>query len=296
MARRYDLLAVDLDGTLLNHAGRVGDDDLAALRTARAAGMVVTVCTGRALGESAHILEAIEQVTPVVVSGGAMVACPVTGATLERFTLEREFVEEAVEFLAERGHAALILKDPHATSLDYLVVGAEGEAGLDRASRWWFGRNALRVKYARTLDLDEHHEHSVRIGAYRADEPVEDLAAALRERFGGEAALQHFCGVLPPGSQEACGLSSVHIVELFHPRVDKWQAIERLCGRLGVDAARTAAIGDQRNDLEMITHAGLGVAMANAHADVRAAADRTTGDNESGGVAAAVERILSGEW
>jgi hydroxymethylpyrimidine pyrophosphatase-like HAD family hydrolase len=324
-ARRYDLVAIDLDGTLLDHAGRVSEANVRSIRRARDAGMVVVVCTGRALIETRAVLAAIDLHDPVVVSGGAMVADPVTGATLERFTLDAGLVSEVVSFLHSRGHAALVLKDPHATMYDYLAVtptatggegeragegargvgkagedGAAGEEGLDPASRWWFKKMGVRVRFAAALHHDEHPEHSIRVGAYAANRPVDDLAAELREAFGDRTNLQHFQGALLPKERTDQGITSVHIVEVFHQRADKWQAIERLIGRLGIDASRVAAIGDQLNDLSMITHAGgaggLGVAMGNAHERIRAVAGRVTAGHDESGVSVAIEKMLSGEW
>jgi hydroxymethylpyrimidine pyrophosphatase-like HAD family hydrolase len=63
-----------------------------------------------------------------------------------------------------------------------------------------------------------------------------------------------------------------------------------------VPESRTCAIGDQTNDLSMITHAGLGIAMGNAHEKVMAASKRQTERCENAGVARALERVLSGEW
>lgn len=308
-ARRYDLVAIDLDGTLLDHAGRVSEANIRSIRRARDAGMVVVVCTGRALIETRAVLAAIDLHDPVVVSGGAMVADPVTGATLERFTLEPALVSEVVSFLHARGHAALVLKDPHATMYDYLAVtplaagsdgGGPGEEGLDPASRWWFRKMGVRVRFAAALHHDEHPEHSIRVGAYAANRPVDELASELRETFGDRTNLQHFQGALLPKERTDQGITSVHIVEVFHQQADKWQAIERLIGRLGIDASRVAAIGDQLNDLSMITHAGaaggLGVAMGNAHERIRAVAGRVTAGHDESGVSVAIEKMLSGEW
>jgi hydroxymethylpyrimidine pyrophosphatase-like HAD family hydrolase len=302
MPPKYDLIAVDLDGTLLDHSGRVSQRNLDALARARKAGIIVTVCTGRALIESTPILKAIAQSDPVVVSGGAMVACPNTGETLERFTLDTDLVHEAVHFLRERNHPALILKDPHPTQYDYLAITPDhpttgpGEHALDAASRWWFKKMGVRVRYATSVHHDEDHQHSVRVGAYQANDSIDDLAAQLAQRFEGRASMQHFQGALLPKDRVDDGIHSVHIVELFHTKADKWQAIERLSNRLKINPARTAAIGDQLNDLSMITHAGLGIAMGNARPEIKAVSKRQTATCDNSGVADAIDKILAGEW
>jgi hydroxymethylpyrimidine pyrophosphatase-like HAD family hydrolase len=296
MPRRYDLLALDLDGTLVGHDGRVSRQNAEAIARARADGLHVTLCTGRALIECRGVIERVAQEDPVIVSGGAMLACPRTGRTLDRFAMSRGLIGQVVEFLRGRGHPAMILKDPHAAGFDYLVVGAEGPEHLDPASSWWFEHMGVRARYVAELEQDDHPEHSVRIGAYSANKPVASLARELHERFGAEAMLQHFNGVMLPPERRDSGVESIHIVELFDPRADKWQALERLAGRLGIDTARVAAIGDQRNDLSMLEHAGLGIAMGNADEQVKAVADVQTLACEEHGVAAAIDRILSGAW
>ncbi len=290
------MLAIDLDGTLVDHHGRVSEGNLRALAAARAAGVMTVVCTGRALIESMPVIRAIGQEDPVIVAGGAMVACPGTGRTLERFALDPALTREVVGHLSERGHAALLLKDPHAAGYDYLVVSERGLEAVDPASRWWFGNMGARVRTVARLEDDEHPEHSVRIGAYAANTPVDTLAAELQARFGGVAMLQHFAGVMLPAERRLAGIESVHIVELFHSSADKWQALDRLAMRLGVPRGETAAIGDQLNDLSMITHAGLGVAMGNAHERVAAAADRRTLSVDQDGVAHAIGMMLEGAW
>jgi 5-amino-6-(5-phospho-D-ribitylamino)uracil phosphatase len=294
--RRYDLLAIDLDGTLVNHTGRISDRNVAAIERARREGLHVTICTGRALVETRGVIARIGQTDPVIVSGGAMLACPVTQETLSRFAMDAGLIAEVVGYLRERGRPALILKDQHAAGFDYLVVGARGPEELDPASRWWFGSMGVRARYVQHLQQDEHPEHSIRIGAYSANIPVMELATEMSERFGASAMFQHFNGVLLPAERRAQGIESVHIVELFDPRADKWLALERLANHMNIPLARTAAIGDQTNDLSMITHAGLGIAMANAHERVAAAADRQTLLCEEDGVAHAIEQILDGAW
>jgi Cof subfamily protein (haloacid dehalogenase superfamily) len=296
-APRYDLIAIDLDGTLIDPEGRIPRANIDALAAARTAGVCVTICTGRALIECHDIIATVTQTDPCIVSGGAMVACPTTRATLERFTIEPALVEQVVDHLYEVDHPALLLKDPHATGYDYLIVTPHGPDAIDAASKTWFKRFGIRTRYVPFLEDDEHPNDTVRIGAYSANEPIDTLADGLRKRFAAKAQLQHFRGVqLPRRLREEEGIESIHIVEVFHEHADKWMALERLAKRRGVPLERTVAIGDQHNDLTMLTHAGLGIAMGNAPPEVAAAADKRTLSSEEGGVAFALERVLSGEW
>ncbi|MCA9289911.1 MAG: HAD hydrolase family protein, partial [Phycisphaerales bacterium] len=123
----------------------------------------------------------------------------------------------------------------------------------------------------------------------------DELARVVRlmlDELGDRALLRHWSAVTP----DAATGSPTHLLEVFHPQVNKWTMIERVAADHGIAPARIAAIGDEINDVEMIRHAGLGIAMANAAAPIRAMAARVTASHVEDGVALAVERILTGEW
>ena len=81
-------------------------------------------------------------------------------------------------------------------------------------------------------------------------------------------------------------------LEIMSPGNSKWRALSRLIEREGLTAEQVICIGDEVNDLEMIRHAGLGVAMGNAIPAVKAVANYITHSNEEDGVAHVVERFL----
>lgn len=287
-----DAIAIDLDGTLLSPDGRVSERDRAAVLRARDAGVEIIVCTGRGLSESVHAMEAIEQRGPVVVAGGSIVADPSTGQTLRRASMDGAIVRHAVDLFHGHGSPALVCKDPHGLDYDYLVLESDDRHPLDPVTAWWFEAHKLRVRTGGHVDHDEHPEHTVRVGMCAAD-TVSGRAAAAVKRELGETVVMHDFGAVHPVDHDR---SPVHILELFHPDATKWGGIEWVCERAGLDPARTAAIGDEVNDLTMIEAAGVSVAMGNAKPVIKQAARFQTATNAEGGVAHAIERILSGEW
>ncbi len=295
--RRYDLLAIDLDGTLFDGKGRVSEANRAALRAARDQGLRTTICTGRGLVECAHALEWIGQTDPVVVAGGAIVACPRSRRTRHRFAVDLDLVRRAVGTLLAHDHAALVLKDPLEAGYDYLVVRGEAEVPLDPVTMWWFQAMNVRVRYARTLEEDQHPEHTVRVGACGKASACAAIMRDLRQAAGERAIIHHFPAVVAPddASRTEDG-DTLHVLELFDAGARKWSGIEVVAQDLGIPLSRIAAVGDQVNDLDMIEHAALGIAMGNAIASVREKADRCTLSNDDDGVAHAITKILSGEW
>jgi hydroxymethylpyrimidine pyrophosphatase-like HAD family hydrolase len=297
---KYDLLAVDLDGTLLDPLGRVSARNAAAITRARDAGIQIVVCTGRGLIECRDALEAIAHDDPAVVAGGAIIACPTSGRTLHRFPMNARLVTELADALVASGHAALVLKDPAGAGYDYLVVtgsSSGAKAALDPITAWWFEQLRPSVRFAARIQDDEHPEHTVRVGLCGSMEATRGVAARLNGEFDERIVLHDFPAVVPaePGKPSR-GTREVIIIEAFDRAVSKWTAIEWVCGQRAIATGRVAAIGDQINDLAMIRGAGLGIAMGNAVDAVKKTAAVTTGPNTEDGVAAAVDRILAGEW
>ena len=86
--------------------------------------------------------------------------------------------------------------------------------------------------------------------------------------------------------------SSFDLLEFLHPEVSKVNALKAIAQDLGITPAEIVAIGDNHNDIGMIGYAGLGVAMGNAHEEVKAAADYVTLSNTEEGVAVVIEKLL----
>ena len=301
--RRYDILAIDLDGTLLGPDGRVSDANKRAVARARQEGLELVVCTGRGLVESRHIIDEIDarqpsngrDTAPVVCAGGAMVSDAITGHTLHRWAMDRDLVRRLCEEFAREGRAPLLLKDRAAAGFDYLVVRT---GPIEEPTAWWFQVMDVEVKFADSPEADAHPEHTVRVGFAAVTDVMRGLAERIHARFGREVVTHHFAAVSGNPGDGPIGVKdeTVHLLEVFDPQVSKWTAVHRLALEQGVPRERIAAIGDEINDLAMIEGAALGIAMGNAVPAVKAAAAVTTADHADDGVAHAIDRILAGEW
>ncbi len=86
--------------------------------------------------------------------------------------------------------------------------------------------------------------------------------------------------------------SSFDLLEFLHPAVSKVNALKTIATDLGIAPAEIVAIGDNHNDIGMIRYAGLGIAMGNAHDEVKAAADFVTLSNAEEGVAVVIEKLM----
>ncbi|MDY7109516.1 MAG: HAD family hydrolase [Planctomycetota bacterium] len=285
----YELLVIDLDGTLLNSAGEVTEGNRQAIRRAREAGIEVIVATGRALVESLDPLEAIGRAGLVIAAGGAMLNDADTGRTIHSCVMPRDLVADVTNALLPHGHKVLLLKDPDVTGYHYLAVGP---AELDPASQWWFETLPVSVRFAHEVGEDPHPDQTVRVAAVAGEAELAPIARHLKAELGDRCFLQHWAAVT---ETQATG-SATHVLEVFNPDVNKWTMIARLCEERGIGPRRVAAIGDGLNDVQMVRAAGLGIAMAHGDDRVRAVADRVAGVSQRDGVAEAVEMILNGVW
>ncbi len=287
MTLKYRLLAVDLDGTLLDSSGRVPEANVHALQRARAAGLFTVICTGRGLKESAGIIRALDYDQPMVLANGAMIADAETGLTLHRAALEPHVAMSVVDHLCQGDDAVLVLLDPAEVEHDYLVVRPER---LTDNTRWWFDHvNATYRATDRPSEADLHH--ALRVGIVGPASHMPPVQARVERRFTG-LFVQHFMAVDNTDPRE----EPVHILEVFTEGVSKWSALEWLAQTHNIAPRQIAAIGDQINDIAMIDGAGCGIAMANAVPRVLELADRRTASNDEAGVAAAIERLLAGQW
>lgn len=301
MTRKYDLLAIDLDGTLLGPDHKVSPANLRALDRAKRAGYRVTICTGRGWVECRDIARSIGQTDPSVVAGGAILTCPNTERTLHRFPINHDLVRDLSRCMLDHGHAVMVLKDPDATGNgsgrghDYIIVSPRGEEGLDPVSRWWFRQLNVSVRIVPDLEHDEHPEHTVRVGICGPRLETSAAADQIRTRFGQRVQFHHFGAVAPdesPGDPDR----QILIFEAFDRDVNKWNAIRWLAAREQIDESRIVAIGNDVNDVAMLQSAGLSIAMQNSVPEALAVSSRITESNAQDGVARAIDRLLDGQW
>lgn len=277
--RQYKMIAIDLDGTLLNPSGNVSDASKAAVRRALDAGLFVCFATGRNWTESKAVLDAVAHYDCAVFVGGAMVIDTKNEVVLHRTLMGPQLAREVSAFLEDRGQCVLALQDTTSAGYDYLVSG--DNPMNDETEMWMAFANAIVHRKPRLADHD--HEHTVRIGVVAPADVAGPLASQMQQHFGPRI-VSHSIGV---------PMHHMTIVEVFDPAVNKWQGILHVAGRHGIKAREIIAIGDDINDLPMLAEAGLGVAMGNARPEAKAIAKRIIGTNRDEGLAAFLDELVS---
>ncbi len=274
---RPRLLALDLDGTLLEPGGSISDRSAEAVAKARAVGVQVVVCTGRRYRTTAWVLEHLELDGPVVVHNGVITKSGASAETLAAHYLEGSLYDHVLDLL--RGVAPpIVYVDRYHEGLDMLVEPPERSHAYQQSYLADYA-DVHRV----VPQLEDEAGHDVVMMSLMADH---DTLAALREQLQEELHADAHTNFLQNKNYEG------YILEVTSSRASKWSALREVAAEMGLAPEEIMAIGDDRNDASMIAGAGLGVAMANAVDAVKAVADDTTAANDADGVARAIERFL----
>ncbi len=262
------LVAVDLDGTLVNDKLVIHPRDVAAVKAATAAGIQVVIATGRMFRSSLPYAQTLGLTGPIINYQGAVVREIGTGEILFRCELSVEMQQRVLAFTEPRDwHVNAYIDEQVYTErarpeadLYARIAGVPYET-VGRLSSWVSRESTKMV----LVDLDQ--------------EGVPGRMAELAQWMGSVARVTR---------------SLAWFVEVINPKVSKARALAIVAERLGVAQADVCAIGDNRNDEEMIAWAGLGVAMGDAPAEVKAIAGQVTRTVNDGGVADVLEGFLLG--
>jgi hydroxymethylpyrimidine pyrophosphatase-like HAD family hydrolase len=284
------LLVTDLDGTLLDRRGHVSPRNRAALAAARAAGWHVVIATGRTWAESHRAIDCVAEDALFIGAAGASLHEAGSGRVLATRTIDaRTAVELAHEIIAD-GHRAHLLLDPSQAGHDYLFCGT---APLDAATEWWLTEHPVRSRdwHAVPEDAHEHLEGRVlRVGTIAVEDALAPLAARIAAARGATLGIRHWSALT---SSEATG-SATHMLEIFAPGTDKWSMAVEAARQLGIPQDAIVAMGDGLNDLDLLSNAGIAVAMGNADPRIAGVAHAHTRNHDEDGVAHAVEALLAG--
>ncbi|WP_328547497.1 Cof-type HAD-IIB family hydrolase [Streptomyces platensis] len=260
----YKLIATDLDGTLLRADETVSERTRRALAAATAAGAAHIVVTGRAVPWTRHILDALDYQGLAVCGQGGQVYHAGEHRLLTSVTLDRQLAGLALAKIeAEVGPL-------------YLAASRDGLAGEVLVGP---GYRVQEGPLPNVLMDDPGDLWAAPINKVYIQHPTLDddaLALAARQVAGD------LVGVTVAGEG---------IVELLPLGLSKATGLSLAARRLGLTAKDTIAFGDMPNDIPMFGWAAHGVAMANAHAELKAVADEFTASHEDDGVAVVLERL-----
>jgi len=273
------LLAVDIDGTLLNPEFQISDADLAALRRAHQSGIEVVLVTGRRHSFALPIAQVLGFDLWLVSSNGAITRS-LQGETFHRDLLPAETCRKLCTLMRDfRGNTVLTFDTE---SKGAVVLERMDELG--GSIQRWLEKNLNYIEFVIPL------ENSL------VTDPVQAM----------------FCGSIPRMHEALARLSTsdlrtettvlrteypardLSIVDVLNAGCSKGHALERWANYRGIPREQVMAIGDNYNDIEMLAFAGLPFIMGNASEELRGRGWAVTRSNSESGIAAALEQVFGG--
>jgi Cof subfamily protein (haloacid dehalogenase superfamily) len=260
------MVALDVDGTLVDHDGHMSAPVRDAAQAVVAAGHDVLIATGRSLNATLPIIEQIGMDT------GYAVCC--NGGVTLRLDPELADGYEIIHKSTFDPAPALRALSERLPTAKYALEDEDGNfLATERFQDASFGVESIPVDFHTLLEAT-----AVRLVVFSTENTPEEFSETIQQI--GLAGVTYSVGWTAWLDIAAAG-------------VTKASALERLRGTLGIESHQTVAIGDGRNDIEMLGWAGRGVAMGQAPEEVIAAANEVTASVFDDGAAHVLLSLLS---
>ena len=263
------LLALDLDGTLIHEDLVILPRAKEVLAEARRRGVDVVLATGRMFEAALPFATELNLSGPLISAQGAFVRDIATGGVLYYQPVPQDIAHEFIRDIQQRGHHL------------HIYVGDDIYAEHDSPEGRFYAtlsRKEMRITGDLLAMLNDSEGHTTtKICVVAAEETTTALVAEMSARYKGRLHVTR---------------SYATFTEAVHPSVSKGAALAALAEQRGLARSEIMAIGDNLNDLEMVQFAGIGVAVANAHPQTKAAAVYVCKGEVAEGVVEAVEKFI----
>lgn len=273
---KYDLIATDLDGTLLNSQHEISKENLRLLGEAKRQGKEVVFATGRILPSALYKFQKLDFHSFIIACNGAIIVDTKSARVLDMTPIDKTVAKEAIEVAKKHriyyqfytedsiyvekaelyGHALEIYREIREIFMAQGVKMVE----VDNLSETIDRENLNILKFIYFSD------NKRKLSEFRKD-------------------LENLKGARVVSSMK-------NNIELMAEGVGKGYGLERLCKSLNMPIEKTIGIGDNENDIDLIESAGLGVAMDNADPAIKEFADLVTSSNDDNGVGLIVQKYM----
>lgn len=269
---KYKLLAVDMDGTVLNSDKKISPRTKAAIDNLISRGVYVVVSTGRGLAELSEYRDDLRNMHYGILISGGLFYDFINDKPIKINAVDEQTILQLIDFGLEENAMIHLhtVRESIAREDDIQNMAAFDMAIYQRMFDHVCTRCDDFKKY-----VHEHPGDVVKVNLYHRDKTSRDRNFARISKLN-----------LSISYAEAQNL------EVSPANVTKASGLRELCEFLKLDLAETVAIGDADNDKEILQTAGLAIAMGNASDEIKSLADFVTLDNDNDGVAAAIEKIF----
>ena len=264
---KIHMVAIDLDGTLLNSAKEITDVTAAILRTAcKEVGLHVVLASARPPRTVLPSYTLLDLDTPMINYNGALVYEPPSRRVLLHRPLSAK-IARGIVTIARR------------TYPDVIVSGERlDERYTDRLNEAYLSETATLCRPELVAALDEWLDRDLtKLLLLGPPAELNRIVSAVHKAYRHQVQIQQ---------------TERDMLQIMHATVSKAQALRVVAGELAIQPDQVMAIGDNANDVGMLRWAGIGVAMANASPEALAAADFITDHHDADGAAKAIHEII----
>lgn len=264
----YKLIALDMDGTLLNDKKTISKENKEAIKSAISNGSKVVLATGRPLKGIEKYLKELDLINNgdyAIAFNGALVQETKTGKVL----YENNMTKEDLKILYK-------LSKELDVDIHFLTIGG-----------------CYTPKF-NVYSQIENTLNNIPLNIIDFDNIPEDLKIIKIMFVGSEDKINEIIKLVPKELQEKYNVvrSASIFLEFLNKDTSKGFAIAKLCNILNIDKKNILCVGDAENDIHMIEYAGLGVAMGNAYPQVKKVANYITKTNDQHGVAQVINKFI----
>lgn len=281
------LIATDLDGTLLTSNGEISERNRQAILAAQKQGIEVIVATGRSFESAIRPFEKAKLVCPMICVNGAE-AYQADQKQILAITMSKKIIEEIIAVTSEQGAYLELYTNKG--------IYAQKQSDFFELLKTLIKTNHPNLSEAeikKRVNQRFQDESFIFVDDFESliSDPSIEIVKALAFSFDQQR-LENIKTTFAEEPELIVTSSGRDNIEFNHPDAQKGLALKAHAEAKKIDQTQVMAIGDNDNDLSMLSYAGKSVAMANAKESIKAIADQITSSNDEDGVALVIEEIL----
>lgn len=271
---KYQILAVDMDGTLLNSKKVISKKNIDAINKAYSLGKIVVISTGRSVGELWDFFPLFPQMRYCISESGSCLYDIKAHRAIHQMVIDKDAVEKVVSYARVRDIMPQIYINGEAT-----VTRRQ----LDNMDHYQMGHYKNHFRTCTDI-VDNAFDECERMGYY-----AEKICLYHTDNDARNVTLDYVNSLNLNITKAFSEFTSLEVTPVG---ADKGSALEILCRKLNIPIEETIGMGDSENDLTILDKAGLAVAVENAADIVKRSADVISKSNDENGVAEIIEKYL----
>ena len=288
----YKLIAIDIDGTLINSYGEITNENKNAVKKANEAGINVILASGRNYATIQNFSNDLNLNKYAICGNGSSIYDIKNNKVIYEKTLSKEKVLDIIKICEENSiyyniytESSILTQKLNYNTLVYYNENLKKQDG----KKTYINIIENLYKYVKESEIDKYLKVTICDDSQVIFKNILKTLKNIKEIDVLD--VEHMSRkIIKTGSTEIK-------VEYFYTEVtaentDKWNAIKFLAKELGIENKEVLTIGDNINDKTMIENAGLGIAMGNSNPSIKEVADCVVNDNDSSGVAQAINKFV----